>query len=165
MKKRKKWPLVLALWMIFIVLVMGVAYLSFQNGESAKALGKGVITQLAQAQYSEETLMQEDLDHFTYLIRQSGRVLAFLMIGIVGTITIHVTFIKSNWLVRTGVTMMILVAIAYLTEKLKIFIPSRHYSHEEMLISIYAVIVGFVFVSAVTFVFKAMKGLFRIASR
>ena len=84
------------------------------------------------------------------------------MIGIVGTITIHISFYKSNWLARTTITAVVLVGIAYLTEWLKKYIPSRHYSFEEMMVSILAVIVGFVFVSVVTFVFKAVKGFFRL---
>lgn len=164
MREKKRWPLVLALWIIFIALVAAVAYLSFQNGESAKALGKGMITQLAQTQHSGGTVTQEDLDSLTYVIRQSGRVIAFLAIGIVGTITIHVSFRKSNWLIRTGITAVILVGIAYLTEKLKVLIPSRHYSYEEMLISISAVIVGFAIVSILTLVFKAIKGFFKLVT-
>lgn len=162
MRRRKKWPVVLALWIIFIFLVACVTYLSFQNGEDARALGKQVIVQIAESQHQGEAVTQEELDAFTYEIRQSGRIVVFLLIGIVGTITIHVSFRKSNWLIKTAITAVILVAIAYFTEKLKIYIPSRHYSYEEMLISITAVTVGFSVVSIITLVCGIVKGFFRL---
>lgn len=162
MRKRKKWPLVLALWIIFIFLVACVTYLSFQNGEDAKELGKQVIVQIAESQHSGEAVTQEELDALTYEIRQHGRIIAFVLIGIIGTITIHVSCRKDNWLIKTAITAVVLVAIAYLTEKLKIYIPSRHYSYEEMLVSISAVIVGFSVVSVITLAFKIIKGFYRL---
>lgn len=164
MKKKKKWPIVLAWWIIFISLVALVAYLSFQNGEDAKELGKQTILQFAESKSTEGFITQEYLDRLTYRIRQSGRVIAFIMIGIVGTITIHVSFLKSSWLTQTTVTAVILVGIACLTEWLKKYIPSRHYSYEEMLVSIFSVIIGFAVVSVVTLVFKAVKGFFRLVT-
>ncbi len=154
----------MALWIIFIGLVAGVAYLSFQSGEDAKQLGKQAILQFAESQDSDGAVTQEVLDALTYKIRQSGRLLAFLLIGIVGTITIHVSLKKRSWLLQTMVTAVVLLAIAYLTEKLKIYIPSRHYSREEMMISILAVTLGFCLVSLVTFVFRALRGFFRLVT-
>ena len=162
MKKRRRWPVVLALWMIFISLVGCVTYLSFQNGDDARELGKQMIMHIAETQNSGESVTQKQLDALTYEIRQGGRIIAFLLIGIIGTITIHVSCKKNNWLLQTTITAMVLVAIAYFTEKLKIYIPSRHYSYEEMLISISAVIVGFSVVSVITLVFKAVKGFFKL---
>lgn len=162
MKNKKKWPIVLALWMVFGTLVAGVAYLSFQNGEDAKLLGKEMITRLAEAQYESSEISENDMNAFTYTIRQNGRVIAFLLIGIIGTVTIHVSCGKWNWFVKTCITAFILVAIAYLTEKLKIYIPTRHYSYEEMLISMASAAAGFILVSAVTLTVKLVKGVFRL---
>ena len=162
MKNKKRWPFILALWIVFGLLVAGVAYLSFQNGEDAKLLGKQVITKLAEVQYSSQEISENDMNAFTYMIRQNGRIIAFLLIGIVGTITIHVSCAKCNWLIRTCITAVILVAIAYLTEKLKIYIPTRHYSYEEMLVSMASAAAGFILVSAVTLTVKAVKGFFRL---
>lgn len=162
MKNKKRWPLILALWIVFGLLVAGVAYLSFQNGEDAKLFGKQVITKLAEAQYSSQEISENDMNAFTYMIRQNGRIIAFLLIGIVGTITIHVSCAKCNWFIRTCITVIILVAIAYLTEKLKIYIPTRHYSYEEMLVSMAAAAAGFILVSAVTLTVKVVKGFFRL---
>lgn len=162
MEKGKKWPIILAWWIIFISLVTVVVYLSFQNGEDAKELGKQTILQIAESQNAGGLVTQEYLDMLTYKIRQSGRVIAFIMIGIVGTITIHISFIKRSWLTQTTITAVILVGIACLTEWLKKYIPSRHYSYEEMLVSISAVIVGFAAVSVATLVFKAVRGFFRL---
>ena len=162
MKNKKRWPLILSLWIVFGLLVAGVAYLSFQNGEDAKLFGKQVITKLAEVQYSSQEISENDMNAFTYMIRQNGRIIAFLLIGIVGTITIHVSCAKCNWLIRTCITAVILVAIAYLTEKLKIYIPTRHYSYEEMLVSMASAAAGFILVSAVTLTVKAVKGFFRL---
>ncbi len=164
MGKKKRWPLVLLFWLMFIVLVAGVAYLSFQNGEDAKQLGKSMITRLAEAQHPQGALTDQEMNDFTYMIRQNGRVIAFLMIGIVGTITIHISCSKCNWFVKTCITILILVAIAYLTEWLKIYIPSRHYSAEEMMISMMAVITGFIVVSAATLMIRIVKGFFRLVT-
>ena len=125
MKNKKRWPIVLALWLIFGVLVAGVAYLSFQSGEDAKQLGKDMIEKLAQMQYESSEISENDMNTFTYMIRQNGRVIAFLLIGIIGTITIHASCAKCNWFAKTCITAFILVAIAYLTEKLKIYITTK----------------------------------------
>ena len=162
MKNKKRWRFRLALGIVFGLLVAGVGYLSFQNGEDAKLLGKQVITKLAEVQYSSQEISENDMNAFTYMIRQNGRIIAFLLIGIVGTITIHVSCAKCNWLIRTCITAVILVAIAYLTEKLKIYIPTRHYSYEEMLVSMASAAAGFILVSAVTLTVKAVKGFFRL---
>lgn len=162
MKNKKRWPIVLALWVIFGVLVAGVAYLSFQSGEDAKLLGKDMIAKLAQMQYESSEISENDMNTFTYMIRQNGRVIAFLLIGIIGTITIHASCSKCNWLVKTCITAFILVAIAYLTEKLKVYIPTRHYSYEEMMISMAAAAAGFIFVSVITLTVKLVKGFFRL---
>ncbi len=164
MRKRKKWPVILVLWVIFIFLVACVTYLSFQNGEDAKELGRQVIARIAEWQHPGENVSQEQLDALTYEIRQTGRIIVFVLIGIVGTITIHVSCRKDNWLVQTAITAVVLVGIAYLTEKLKVYIPSRHYSYEEMLVSISAVIVGFSVVSVASLAFKIVKGFFRLTT-
>lgn len=162
MEKKKKWPILLLFWLMFIVLVAAVAYLSFQNGEDAKQLGKSMITKLAEAQHPQGALTDQEMSDFTYMIRQNGRVIAFLMIGIVGTITIHISCGRCNWFVKTCITMFVLVSIAYLTEWLKIYIPTRHYSAEEMMISMAAVITGFIVVSAATLTIRIVKGFFRL---
>ena len=162
MEKKKRWPIVLILWIMFVILVAGVAYLSFQNGEDAKRLGRQMIIKLAESQNPQQEITDQELDALTYVVRQNGRALAFLVIGIIGTVTIHVSCRKCNWLAKTVITAFILVAIACLTEKLKVYIPTRHYSYEEMLISIEAVVTGFILVSVITLTAKAVKGFFRL---
>lgn len=162
MEKRKRWPIILMLWLVFILLVAGVAYLSFQNGEDAKLLGRQIIVKMFEARHPQQKATAQELDAFTYMVRQNGRALAFLLIGIIGTLTIHISCRKCNWFVKTIITACILVAIAYLTEKLKIYIPTRHYSYEEMLLSLAAVTVGFMLVSVITLTARALKGFFRL---
>lgn len=157
MKKRTRWPAVVMLWLIFIFMIGGIVYVSFQSGEESKELGKKFIRHIPQIQQIESA--QEDMDNFNYLFRQGGRILAFLMIGIVGTITIHVTFAGCNWLFKTTITLMIITAIACFTEKMKVYIPSRHYSYEEMMLSVMSAVAGFLAVSVLTLLCKALKGI------
>lgn len=163
MKEKKKHPVLTAfLWLSFLGIVALVIYLSFQNGEEAKKVGQQAIQYIARMQHPEREVTQRELDALTYEIRQTGRVVAFFVIGILGTIAVHVTCKRRNWVLKTGLTAMVLVAIAYLTEKLKIYIPSRHYSYEEMLMSIEAVIMGFLLVSLVSLIAQMLKDFFRL---
>lgn len=162
MKKRTRWPVVVLLWVIFILMTGGIVYLSFQNGEESKAMGKAFLQRFFGAVQRQEAVLQlqeEGTSSLNYLMRQGGRVFAFLMIGIVGAITIHVTFAGCNWLFKTTVTLAILTAIACFTEKMKIYIPSRHYSYEEMMLSVAAAAAGFLTVSLLTLLGKALKGI------
>lgn len=161
MVKKKRQMLVFALWFIFLFMVAGITYLSLQSGEQTKTLGSRMIMEFAKAGHGQEEVTQTLLDSVTYIIRQSGRAIAFLLIGIVGTVTMYMTCLRCNWLIRTGLTVLMLASIAYFTEKLKIYIPSRHYSFEEMMISMAAVAVGFAVVSAIIFLGKKLKGISR----
>lgn len=163
-KKRRRWPFILFLWLVFISLVAAVAYLSFQNGEDAKLIGKQFVDRLTETHYLQRGETEEEMLTLTYLVRQFGRFFAFLLIGVVGTFTIHVSFSKCNWLLKTIIALTIITAIAYLTEKLKIYIPTRHYSYEEMLISIAATTLGFCFVSVLTLAVRAVKGFFHLVT-
>ncbi len=147
------------LWLIFIAMIGGIVYLSFQNGEESKELGKQFLRQLSGAGQIGEGASREELDTLNYLIRQSGRVLAFLMIGIMGTITIHVTFAGCHWFFKTGITLLILTGIACFTERMKVYIPSRHYSYEEMMLSVAAAAAGFLVVSIITLLGRILKGI------
>ena len=162
MKKTKRSAIVPILWIFFAVTTAGIAYLSFQNGEEAKKLGEQLILYLAQNIKHKQNVSAAELSAFTYDIRQGGRALAFLFLGIIGTAAVHLSCPKLNWVVKTIITAGMLLAIAYFTEKLKVYIPTRHYSYEEMMISITAVIVGFLAVSLITLTVSALKGFFRL---
>lgn len=162
MKKTKRNAIVPILWIFFTVTAAGIAFLSFQNGEEAKRLGEQFILHLARNINHKQNVSVAELSALTYDIRQGGRALAFLILGIVGTAAVHLSCPKWNWAVRTISTAVILLVIAFLTEKLKVYIPSRHYSYEEMLISITAVIVGFLAVSLIMLTISALKGFFRL---
>lgn len=162
MKKSKRNAIVPILWIFFAMTAAGIAYLSFQNGEEAKKLGEQFILYLAQNIKHNQNVSAAELSAFTYDIRQGGRALAFLFLGIIGTAAVHLSCPKWNWVAKTVFTAGILLAIAFLTEKLKVYIPSRHYSYEEMLISITAVIAGFLAVSLITLTVSVLKGFFRL---
>lgn len=162
MKTKKRKLSVCFLWLIFIIMVAGIVFFSFQNGEDAKEGADKMVKSLAAYLYPERNLSPVQMITFTYQLRQGARAIGFLLIGIVGTVVIHMSCPKCNWLIKTGITAMILFAIAYFTEKFKVYIPKRHYSYDEMLISIVSVAIGFAVVSVITLAFKAFKGFFRL---
>ncbi len=156
--QKKRHPVWIAfLWFCFIAVVGIIFYLSFQDGEEAKAFGKRFIQYVAEEKTKGDTIGQEELQSLTYVIRQTGRVAIFFLMGILGTVSIHVSFRKWNWLIKTGIAAGILTMIAYLTEKLKIYIPSRHYSYEEMIYSIAAAGAGVILVSAISLMLCTFK--------
>ena len=161
MKKKKTRLIVPVLWISFIVMVAGITYLSVQSGEDAKKLGSQFISSLAQNINDSQNVGEEEVNSLTYFIRQSGRAIAFLLLGIVGTVAVHVSCTKWNWGIKTFVTAFVLLAIAFFTEKVKIYIPSRHYSYEEMMISMVAVVIGFLAVSVITLTVSALKSFLR----
>lgn len=67
-----------ALWLFFITLAAGIAYLSFQSGEETKKLGEQFILQLAQNINHKQNVSAAEINALTYDIRQGGRALAFL---------------------------------------------------------------------------------------
>lgn len=163
MAKRKGHPaLAVFLWLCFIAAVAVVTYLSFQNGMEAKAFSRQFIQYIADKVYEGRTVTEEELSGLTYTIRQTGRIAIFFIIGILGTVTIHVTFHRWRWTGRTATAAVILFGIAYLTEKLKVYIPTRHYSYEEMMMSIVAAGMGFLLVSLITLCFYAFRNFFRL---
>lgn len=154
----------MVLWIFFIAMVIGIAYLSFQNGEETKLIGQQFIAKLAAAEHPGEVVTQEELDTLTYDLRQSARAVAFLFIGMFGTFVIYISCPRCHWLIKTGIAACFLFAIAYFTEKLKIYIPTRHYNHEEMMISIISVAIGFLVVTCMTLTVKAVKGIARLVT-
>lgn len=162
MKKTRKRVIVPVLWIFFAAIAAGIVFLSFQNGEEAKKLGEQFILHLARNINHKQNVSAAELSALTYDIRQGGRALAFLILGMVGTAAVYLSCPKWHWTVKTIFTAVVLLAIAFLTEKLKVYIPSRHYSYEEMLISVTAVIVGFLAVSLIMLTISAFKGFFRL---
>ncbi|MCI9664675.1 MAG: VanZ family protein [Lachnospiraceae bacterium] len=161
-QKNKNHPVIaVMLWVCFLTAVAVVTYLSFQDGEESKSLGMHLIQYVADQKYPEQNASQVQMDSLIYQIRQFGRKGMFFVIGILGTMAIHFSFKKCNWVIKTGITAVILVAIAFLTERMKEFIPSRHYSYEEMMVSIVAVILGFALVSVITLILHTLRGVFR----
>ena len=152
------------LWCCFLTAVVVVSYLSFQNGDEAKAVGEKFISYLAGRRYPGREATTQEILMLTYEVRQMGRVCAFFAMGILGTAAIHISCGKCNWLIKTCIMGIVLVAIAYLTERLKIYIPTRHYSYEEMMLSMTATVMGFILVSVVTLTFQLLKGFFRLVA-
>ena len=155
MKKRKIGRMICAvfLWMIFLTSITVIAYLSFQDGESSAELGSEVIEKLAVWYYKTDNISSTDLYRFTYYIRQLGRAVLFFAIGILGTTAVHISSSRIPWLLKTAVAVGTLILIAWVTEKWKIYFPTRHYSETEMMISIWAALLGFSVVSLITLIY------------
>jgi hypothetical protein len=136
-----------------------VAYLSFQSGEGAKAVDQTFLLDMLGSGLSRQTMDESGL-YLIYLMRQMGRVLAFFVVGALGTVTVQVSF-RGHAFWKSVLSTGFLLAFAYLTEKLKIYIPDRHYSREEMLMSIAAAFAGILFVSFLMLCFHIFKSIFR----
>lgn len=145
------------LWVAFIGCLVVILILSFQDGGDAKELGKGTIYSFAQHYYGVEDVPEDVLIIFTYKFRQIGRILIFCLLAILGTCTIHLTFHNWLWVVRATISGSILMFIAVFTEEYKNFLPTRHFSKEEMLYSIGGVLIGFIYISTITGVYAYTK--------
>lgn len=162
-QKKKNHPVLIALlWVCFLAAIGIVAYLSFQNVEKYQKIGKQFIQYIAEQKYADRPATEEEIRILTYEVRQTGRVAAFFLLGIMGTITIYLSFKKCNWILKTGIAAVILIAVACLTEKLKVYFPGRHYSYDEMILSITAVCMGFLLVSVISLCFRILKSFFRV---
>lgn len=159
MKKRKRGRIIwtVLFWMIFLVSVATIVYLSFQNGTSSAELGSDVIEKLAAEYYEKDTVSTTELYKFTYYFRQMGRTIAFFIIGILGTATIHLSSERLPWIVKSVLAAGILLVIAWVTEKCKIYLPTRHYSQDEMMISMAASMLGFSIVSLITLIYNLIQ--------
>lgn len=153
----------IVLWFVFMITIAGIAFLSFENGERSKHLGEHIIARLALARHPGVPATEAELLWVTYVIRQLARVFAFLVIGILGTVTVHVSMKNTGWIVKTLISGGILFAVAYFTEELKKYIPSRHYSHKEMMLSMAAVAAGFLFVSFIALLKQGIKRIVQLA--
>lgn len=140
-------------WILFIGVLGLVLYLSLQNGEAAKATGKDYIHRLAQFYYGVDDIPESVMLSFTYKLRQAGRVGIFFGLGVLGTNVIFVTFPRLLWILRSMISAVMLLGVAFFTEWIKIYLPSRHFSEKEMGYSIFGAMLGFVFVAVVYFVY------------
>lgn len=141
-------------WILFLGILGLILFLSFQDGEDAKSLGADVIRKAAHRYFHTDSLSPRDLQEFTYKVRQLGRCLMFIVMGILGTNVVHVTLHKINWCVRTIIAAVILIAIAIFTERFKVYLPTRHFSEEEMMVSIYGSMLGFGVVSLISGIYS-----------
>ena len=153
------------LWLLFLLCTGVILYLSFQNGEDAKEVGKSFLTEAAQRYYHTNDLSEEVMTAFTYKVRQGGRLLIFFVLGVLGTGAVHLTFRRIGWFFRMLISVLMLLGIAVFTERFKIYLPTRHFSSAEMMLSIYGAMLGFVFVSVITLVFSLLSALFRFLFR
>lgn len=166
MQKKESYSfLVVFLWMSFFVLTVAILYLSLQDGIEAKAQMYKIIEYISRYVDVDVSMQGEEVNQYIYLLRQGGRFVAFFLLGVLGTVAVHVTFRRVNWLFKTCITAAFPVALAYVTEKVKVYLPTRHYSRDEMLISIAAAILGFMLVSAITFIVWIIKGFVHLAAK
>lgn len=166
-KRRNKFHYILIffLWAAFLMLMAAIVFLSVQDGNEAKEMMQKIISYIGRKAESELPAVVSAKEETEYVMRQSGRAVAFILLGMLGTVTVHVTFYRTNWFLKTGITVICLVAVAYFTEKVKIYLPTRHFSEEEMLISIACVILGFLAVSGITFCTWIIGKLFRLCRK
>lgn len=163
MQKGKGYGIIqFALWTAFLALTAAIVFLSLQDGSEAKEMMKRLMEYLSDYVDRDRIAALGDSQRIEYLLRQAGRAGAFFLLGILGTAAVHLTFRRYNWIVRTILATGGLTGIAYLTEKVKVYLPTRHFSEKEMLISIAFVIMGFLVVSFFTFILWMIKGIVRL---
>ena len=162
-RKKHHYILIFFLWISFLSLMAAIIFLSIQDGNEAKEMMQKIISYIGRKAESDlPEAVVSGKEETEYIMRQSGRAIAFFLLGMLGTVTVHMTFQKTNWFIKTGITVICLVAVAYFTEKVKIYLPTRHFSEEEMLISIACVILGFLAVSGLTFCIWIIGKLLRL---
>lgn len=154
----KKFMFVLSfiLWTATIIVLCAILFLSFQDGEAAKNVDNVLIKRFAEWYYNRNDFNVFEIIDINYRFRQYGRIIIFMILGFLGTATIHSSFYKTPWLLRTFVAGILLISVAIFTEKYKIYLPTRHFSKIEMMYSIYGAFLSFVFVSFITFVFTVV---------
>lgn len=149
--------LAVILWIMLIGLLIVIFVLSFMDGDSAKNIDNMLIRRLAVWYYNRDDFNIFEIADINYRFRQYGRIALFLALGVIGTLTIHCTFYWWPWVFRGIISGGMLMAVAVLTEKYKEFLPTRHFSKEEMMMSITGAAVGFIGVSVMTLVFSIIK--------
>lgn len=156
-KKKRNKVLVFLVWCLFIGLLAAIIYFSFQNGEVSKQIGEKLfrtINDKLTLNLSLDEMSLEDQTKFIWLFRQAGRVLIFFLLGIVGCVTVMITFPRMNILMQAVLSGGVLTAIAYATEKGKDYLADRHYSYYEMILSICAVLAGWVCMAVIGSLFR-----------
>lgn len=116
-------------WLFFTAILALICILSFQNGNATKALDRSFVGYVAGE--GEGGVYTERTRQIIYLIRQTGRAVLFLALGVSWGSAAEFTFEKARRWKRLAGSAAVLAAICYLTEKAKIFIEGRHYAFEE----------------------------------
>lgn len=139
------------IWFVFCILLGLILYLSFQNGEESKQMGAELMEKLV---FKAERYIRIDKD--IYLMRQMGRGLLFFLLGVVTTAAVNLTFPRWNRLFKVILITFFLGGVSYFTEKMKLYISSRHYAPEEMMISFIASMAGFLITAVMIIFFRLL---------
>lgn len=127
-------------WAAFFLLFFVICVLSFQSWSATKALEKPFVNGVTGVM--EERPSEEMLLTIAFYIRQTGRAVLFLALGMSGGLAASLSFrrIRRLWL---GVgSCAVLFGISYFTEVMKIFIENRHYSFLQSLESFLFAMLG-----------------------
>lgn len=154
--------LTVLLWSCTFLVLFAILYLSFQDGEAAKMLDNKYIIRFASIYYGRDDFNILEMADIIYRFRQYGRILIFGLLALLGTSTMHVTFYRWPWIVRSVLAVIGLLAVAVFTEKFKMYLPTRHFSQDEMMYSIYGVTAGFIIITVITFIFSIIRQIVSI---
>ena len=153
------------MWVLFLLCLGAILYLSFEDGTKAKDISEKIVGKGAAYYYDRDDLSADELTAIIYKVRQYGRIIIFFVLAILGTITIHLTFHRWFWIFRAIISVAMLMGIAVFTERYKLYLPTRHYSEQEMIYSIFGVLAGFALVSFVTLVFSLTRSIVRLSQK
>lgn len=129
----------LLLWLAFALLLGITCILSFQSGSATKGFDRPIAEQLSG---TGRGMSQELIRSILFVIRQTGRAVLFGLLGLTGGGAVLLSFRRFSIRRRMVWMGIVLLAVSYLTEKLKIFIEGRHYSFWEFVESLLCAMAG-----------------------
>lgn len=143
-------------WTMFALILAVICVLSFQSGNATKAFEKPFVESVAGSagrQLSGETVLA-----ITYYIRQVGRGVLFLVLGFSGTCGVLICFDRGNRPALGIMVCMLLFAISYFTEKMKIFIEGRHYTFAECMEGFAFAVLGYILAAIILAIWRRRTG-------
>lgn len=146
-------------WLITILWIGIILYLSSQNGVQTTQLSSGLSRKIAGFLYRHPTVGQVHQVHM--LVRKSAHVILFFILGMLAMITGSLTFHRGTLKGRLGglvLSLVITCGYAFIDEWHKQFIVGRHFDIEEMVLNLYCGIAGIVIAALAVKLFRKRQG-------
>ena len=130
-------------WIMAIILVASIFFLSTQNGEQTAQISRAITEKIATILLENPSKAELDSLHLT--IRIFAHAILFFAMGVLLTISCYLSFKKKG---RWGWVLLIVVCIilgySYYDEWQKQFIDGRHFQKDEALLNAISGVIGLV---------------------